>query len=70
MSTYFASLTGTQGAKKIPSDVKQYKLSMIRLPSPLLKPNNKFKLPNHLLSLFASPSRRSKHNRQGKVKPP
>ena len=49
---------------------KQYKLSTIRLPSPLLKPNNNFKLSNHLLSLFASPSRQSKHNRLGKVKPP
>jgi hypothetical protein len=63
LSTYFASLTGMQGAKRIPSDGKQYKLSMIRLPSPLPKPKHKFKLPNHLLSLFASPSWRSKDNR-------
>nr|XP_015616336.1 uncharacterized protein LOC107279401 [Oryza sativa Japonica Group] len=70
LSTYFTSLTGSQGARRIASDGKQYKPSTIRPPSPLLKPNNKFKLPNHLLSWFASPSRRSKDNCQGKVKPP
>jgi hypothetical protein len=43
---------------------------MIRLPSLPLKPKHKFKLPNHLLPLFASPCRRSKVNSQDKVKPP
>ena len=60
---------GLQGARRIPSDGKLYKLSTIKLPSPLLKLKHKFKLPNHLPSLFASLSRRFKDSRQGKAKP-
>jgi hypothetical protein len=43
---------------------------MIKPPSPLPKPKHKLRSPNHLLSLFASPSRRTKDNRQGKAKLP
>nr|ABB47091.1 retrotransposon protein, putative, Ty3-gypsy subclass [Oryza sativa Japonica Group] len=69
-STYFASLTGSQGVRRIPSDDKLYKLSTTKPPSPLLKLKHKFKLPNHLPSLFASLSRQSKDSRRAKAKPP
>ncbi len=70
LSTCFASLTVSQGAKRIPSDGKPYKLSTIKLLLPLLKLKHKFKLPNHLPSRFTSLKRRSKDSRQGKVKLP